>query len=249
MTMTNLTVLRLVGAGIPPYSARGLTQSISPISQSSSMQRTINGRLVDISNPLMRKYGSVVSGNDQQPPAMGNIWPGMVLIVDCISEMSVQGEYPNPENDGSVLGRVYVPGSLRVEDGFTFFRPRLSMMVVSFNIDRDEWGAAIGWSLVLEENEIYTTEPETETEAPSEPTEAPTEPSTGTEAPTEATETEAPTEYPTEPPTATETPSEPTEYPTETTETSELTEGPGYLILEDEGALELEFDGNLLLED
>ena len=39
----------------------------------------------------------------------------------------------------------------RTDAGFIFYRPRLSMRVVSFEVERDEWGAAVAWSMALEE--------------------------------------------------------------------------------------------------
>jgi len=34
---------------------------------------------------------------------------------------------------------------------WTYFRPQLSMRVVSYTVSRDEWGAATSWQLDLEE--------------------------------------------------------------------------------------------------
>lgn len=139
--MANETVLVLSGVGVPPYSARGLTQTLVPIDQSINLARTINGELLDISASQFRKYRSTISGNDQDPPAVDGIWPGMQVTVDCIAELS----YP----EGGTAQRTIV--SSRTADGFVFYRPRLIMRITSFNVQRDEWGAAVDWSMDLEE--------------------------------------------------------------------------------------------------
>lgn len=144
--LTEITELRLTGMGIPPYSARGLTQSLTPIQGAGQMRRTVNGNLRDIADPLFRKYQSGISGADQEPPAIEGIWPGMVLTVDCVTELAFEGE---PSTGGFV--RPAVPDSVREANGFTFYRPRLTMLVTGFNVSRDEWEATISWSLALEE--------------------------------------------------------------------------------------------------
>lgn len=153
--MPDNTILRLAGIGITPYSARGLVEALEPIQQATQLRRTINGALTDLSDAAFQKYAVTITGDDQDPPALGNRWPGLQVVVDCITELSVSGVYEESsegDTEGSVLGRTPVPGSMRTADGFTFFRPRLTMRVVNFNVERDEWGAAIRWSLALEES-------------------------------------------------------------------------------------------------
>lgn len=155
--MSQYTDLVLSGMGIPEYSARGLSQSLVPINQSTRLARTVNGVLLDVSDPIFQKYASVISCSDQEPPALDGIWPGLVLTVDCVVELS----YPSPDEETgtggteteteAVEGRTVVPGSLRTSEGFTFYRPRLTMRVVSFSVNRNEWGAVVDWSLGLEE--------------------------------------------------------------------------------------------------
>jgi hypothetical protein len=144
--LTQITELRLEGMGIPPYSARGLAQTLAPIAGSTQMRRTVNGALRDVADPLFRKYQSTITGGDMDPPALEGIWPGMVLTVDCIPELSFEGE---PSTGG--FTREAVPGSTREANGFTFYRPRLIMLVTGFNVNRDEWEATLSWSLALEE--------------------------------------------------------------------------------------------------
>lgn len=152
----SMTVLTLSGVGVPPYSARGLTQSLAPIGASQQMRRTINGNLRDFSQSQFRKYGSTISGDDQQPPACDGVWPGRIVTVGCIVELAVQGVEPETETGSDseapfVFGRPAVAGSVRTESGFTFYRPVLTMMVTGFNQGRREWEAGVSWSLDLEE--------------------------------------------------------------------------------------------------
>lgn len=161
--MGTTSVLELSGVGVPPYSARGLQQSLDPISSAIAMRRTINGTLVDISDELMRKYQSSITGNDQQPPAVDMVWPGTMLTVDCIVELAfalsgteltdaTEGDVTEDSTELAALaGRPIVPGSLRIESGFAFYRPRLEMMVTAFTVNRDEYQAMTSWTLTLEE--------------------------------------------------------------------------------------------------
>ena len=137
-------VLTLSGIGVPPYSARGASQTIEPIGSSQQMRRTINGELIDISRAEFRKYGSTISCADQQPPAVDGVWPGRVLTMGCISELSYL-------TAGGAPARPLVSGSSRTEGDYTFYRPSLTMRVVAFSQDTDEYGAAVSWSLQLDE--------------------------------------------------------------------------------------------------
>ena len=138
--MANETLLVIAAAGVPPYSARGLTQTLVPLG--GAMRRTINGTLTDVSASQFRKYSSVITCTDQQPPAMSGVWPGQTLTVDCVAELSYLTATGSPE-------RTVV--ATRTEGLFTFYRPRLTMKVADWNTRTDEYGARIGWELTLEE--------------------------------------------------------------------------------------------------
>lgn len=142
--MSGETILAITPFGFSPYSARGLQQTLQHIGQAAALRRTVNGDLVDISSEQFRKYQTTITGNDQEPPAFDSVWPGQQITVDCISEMSFA--------TGGAPGRAVVPGSLRVDGDYTFYRPRLTMRVVSFNVQRDEWQAQTGWTLTAEES-------------------------------------------------------------------------------------------------
>jgi len=137
-------VLTLSGIGVPPWSARGASQTLEPIQASQQLRRTVNGDLIDISRAEFRKYRSRISCADQQPPAVDGVWPGQVVTVGCISELSYL-------TAGGAPSRIPVAGSSRTEGAYTFYRPSLTMRVVSFSQDTDEYAAEVSWSLELEE--------------------------------------------------------------------------------------------------
>lgn len=144
MNGSSSTLLRISAVGMSPYAARGLTQTLNPISQSKDLRRTINGDLVDFSVEQFRKYASVISGSDQMPPGVSGIWPGQAVQVECIAELYYL-------TAGGSAERPVVDGSLRVEGSYTYFRPILDMRVVDFSQSFDEWDAQVSWSLTLEE--------------------------------------------------------------------------------------------------
>lgn len=138
------TLLSISGMGVPPYSARGLQQTLEHIAAAASMRRTINGDLKDLSAPQFRKYASTITCSDQQVPALDGIFPGHVVDVECVARLSyaTSGGSPN---------RPVVPDSEHVEGLFTFYRPRLTMRVMSYSEQEDEYGAVVSWTLTLEE--------------------------------------------------------------------------------------------------
>jgi hypothetical protein len=133
--------LVIAGIGLPAASIRGVTQTLEPIGAAAQLMRTVNGQLIDVSAAAFRKYASTIRCSDQAPPALDGIWPGALVTVDCVAELV------HPQ--GGVAARTVVAS--RTEDGFVFYRPRLSMRVLSFDIDRDEWGEVVAWAMALEE--------------------------------------------------------------------------------------------------
>jgi len=139
----NTTILRLWGIGVPPYSARGIVQTLEPIDAASNIARTINGKLLDMSHDQFKKFKSTLTATDQRPPAVDGVWPGQLVTVDCI-QMLAHMEYTSPS-------REYVPGSEITEAGWNYYRPRLHMMVMNFTLNTDEYPADVGWTMELEE--------------------------------------------------------------------------------------------------
>lgn len=144
MPLTDDTDLIISGMGIPRWSARGLDQTLQPDPASISMRRTVNGDLLDLSSSQFRKYQSTITCRDHRTPAIEGIWPGQELTVDCIAELSYETMSGSPS-------RTVVEGSERVENDYTFYRPRLSMRVAGFRTSRDEFADEVAWTLELVE--------------------------------------------------------------------------------------------------
>jgi hypothetical protein len=132
---------------VPPYSARGLKGTLTPIAAaqgSDKLRRTVNGTLIDISAPQMRKYQLEASGDDMDPPAFDGLWVGMEVLVYCHVEIGRHTASGSPE-------RTPVPGSVRTDGAWTFYRPQLTCRVVELQIERAEWDDKVSWALTLEE--------------------------------------------------------------------------------------------------
>ena len=138
------TVLIITGPGVPPYSARGLQQVLTPIDQAKQTRRTVNGALRDVSAIQMRKYSSQITCTDQLPPSFASLWPGMNVTVECAAELACLQATPleRPAVDGSIV---------LIDDVYLFYRPRLEMRVITFTETVDEYGRTVQWELDLEE--------------------------------------------------------------------------------------------------
>jgi hypothetical protein len=139
----NGTLLELIGVDVAPFAARGLTQTLDNIDQASQLQRSINGEPIDFSAPQFRKYKSTITCTDQLTPLPDDLWPGAIVTVKCVAELMFDPS-AGPEH-------TVVSGSERTDGGRSFYRPVLEMVVVSFTTSTDEYGAAVGWSMDLEE--------------------------------------------------------------------------------------------------
>lgn len=145
MEDNDFTLLRISGAEVPPFSARGLTQTLEPIEAASKLERAVNGQIVDFAIPAMRKYRSRISCNDLNVPAIGGLWPGVQVQVECVAELSF------PTGTPALQERTAVTGSVRTEGNWTFYRPVLDMVCIGWNISEDEYGASVSWSYDFEE--------------------------------------------------------------------------------------------------
>jgi hypothetical protein len=139
------TLLTISGFGSMLYQARGLTQTLEVIKQANQQNRTINGVLLDISNPIFRKYSSKITCTDIDAPPLDNIWPGMTVTVDCAATLC----YPTGRSGSPA--RTEVSGSSWTQGAFTFYRPVLTMLVGNPTEHFEEWKSDVVWSLDLEE--------------------------------------------------------------------------------------------------
>jgi hypothetical protein len=139
------TVLVLEGIGVPLYSTRFATQTLDPIGQAAvNTYRDVNGVLRSVAATQFRKYRSVITCTDMWPFAIGGTWPGQLVTVDCIAHLNYLTSSGSAE-------REVVSGSEREVGLFTFYRPRLEMMVLNFTSAEDENRKDAPWSMELEE--------------------------------------------------------------------------------------------------
>jgi hypothetical protein len=140
----NYTDLVLDPIGVVPYSARGLDQTFAPIGMSAVLKRTVLGDLDNVASDVFKLYKSSITCEDLNVPGLDGIFAGTVLTVDCIFEMSYKTAGGSPS-------RTVVPGSSRTQGIFTFYRPRLTMVITDFNYRKNDWGVNVSWQLDLEE--------------------------------------------------------------------------------------------------
>src|SRR5262249_9159131 len=138
------TMLVVSVMGVPLYSARGLKQTLEPIDGAKNMRRSINGILTDVAHDQFRKYKSKITCSDMRVPAFDGIWPGMTVVVDCVAYLGYPSATGTPQ-------RPVVTGSSFTEGSFTFYRPRLTMLVTANTSEMDEYAGAVPWELDLEE--------------------------------------------------------------------------------------------------
>lgn len=145
LSSTNPTNLVIDGIGVMPYSARGLSQSIDPIAEAIHLERSDNGEFLDFSYSAFHKYKSTITGSDQRPPSVSGKWPGKLVVVECIATLS------HPEYEEFDREPVNYDDAIVYEAGFVIYRPRLTMLVMNFSYEENEFGAVVGWTLELEE--------------------------------------------------------------------------------------------------
>lgn len=139
------TVLELSGIGIADYSARAASQTLEPIgSASANIKRDVNGGLHNLGSGSFQKYKSTIQCQDMRPFIIDGVWPGKLVTVKCVAELSYVTAGGSPS-------RAVVSGSSRTEGSLTYYRPALDMMVVAFSIQVDEWSGDVSWRMDLEE--------------------------------------------------------------------------------------------------
>ncbi len=142
--MANETLLDLSGDGVNPYSARGLKQTLEPIAVAVP-PRTINGGLSNIVPPQFRKFRSTLSCSDTSPPALASLWPGVVVVVNCMAEIAYLTYNGSPVPDRTVIGT-------REDGEYTYDRLQLTMMVMGpWQQTSTEYAGTEEWSIPLEE--------------------------------------------------------------------------------------------------
>jgi len=139
------TDLVISGHGIPRYSARGLTQTLSLIDPSAQLFYSVNGALLNFSPPQFRKFRSTISCTDVLPPALAALWPGVIVDVDCVSPIAYLTSVGSPVPDRTVVRSEIV-------HDHTYDWLRLTMGVIGpWTQSTDEYAAQTSWQLELSE--------------------------------------------------------------------------------------------------
>jgi hypothetical protein len=154
---------------LTPFSAREVIQTLTPIPQG-TLRRTINGTLVCVGNIGHRKFSSTISCKDQSAPAFEGLWKGTLLKVGCVQALThlilkgtkkIQLERePLSLHFVDVSGKVWsakkpkdrqllIPNDF--PGGHISYCPWLIMRVKNYQLETDEWGLTVGWTLELEE--------------------------------------------------------------------------------------------------
>lgn len=137
---------------LPLYAARGITQTLEPIVGvggsggsivGTGARRDVNGNLIDLTNPLFRKYATTVECHDVEAPALDNAWLGMTVQIACACELSYL--------TGGTPQRDSVSGSSHVVGAFTFYRPLLTVMITEISHGFEEYQATYRWKLGAQE--------------------------------------------------------------------------------------------------
>lgn len=143
------TLLVIRGAGIPDYSARGLTQSWAPIDLATDLRRSVNAKLVNFGAPAFKLLKTTVSCTDQRSPPM--LWPGDEVTLECAFYLSYATGATGATASTTQLFTA-ATGSVFTEDGFVFYRPVLDCVFVGWGDNStDEWGASVSWSMDFEQ--------------------------------------------------------------------------------------------------
>ena len=142
--MSDDTLLVLTGIGLPPYSARGLTQTLRSDRggrQSAAHRQWHAGRSVAGAVPQV-SLDHPLPGSAGAGPRWHLAGKGRDRELRCRALLSIN------RCAGEDLS---CPASQRTEGSFIFYRPQLVMQVVGFTMEKDEYGAATSWTLELEE--------------------------------------------------------------------------------------------------
>lgn len=115
------TTLVISGVTLPEYACLGLVEDLGVIDQAKQNKRTVNGGLIDLSDPNFRKRTWRLSANEAIDfPDFSNLWPGALVTITTISKFN--------NSTISFTGRV-----------------------MDFESSFDEWAARYDWSIDVEE--------------------------------------------------------------------------------------------------
>ncbi len=137
------TLLIMTPIGVPLYSARGLTQTLTPTQAAKpAPRRTINSTARFLGGSQMKKFDSTITCTDVNAPPFSGLWPGDLVTVQCVEELSYHTDTGSPERTVVIS---------RVVGAFTLYRPEIEFMVVDWNDSYQEYPDQHGWQLTLTE--------------------------------------------------------------------------------------------------
>jgi hypothetical protein len=140
------TLLTISSFGTLLYQARGLSQTLEPISEAIQLERTINGVMTDFSAPQFRKYKTKITcPSDVNAPPLDGVFPGMQVEIGCAVGLAFATGLVGAPFQEPVSGSLYTDGA------YTFYRPEFEMIIRIFETHFDEWKNIVGWSLEAEE--------------------------------------------------------------------------------------------------
>lgn len=123
--MSDYTLLSIDGITFPDAAVRGISVTLR-LDANGSLERDVNGTLVDLTLTGFQKYSASVSCTDQEAPALTGIYKGSgPHTVTLIPNLGVSNM-----TDGTLV---------------------LSMMVDELEVSDHEWDATVDWSLELVE--------------------------------------------------------------------------------------------------
>jgi hypothetical protein len=121
--MPYATLLSIDGIDLGDYATRGLSQTLTPIPASAVIRRTVNGTARNVAGLQFQKYSTKITCRDQEGPGFIDVWPGKLITITCLPDMA--GGYPEDQESPLVL----------------------YCMVEAWDVDKDEAGHMVGWSL------------------------------------------------------------------------------------------------------
>ncbi len=157
--------------GLPPFSARGCEQELTPIT-TGEFHRNINGDLVYLGSNIHAKYKSTIKCSDKAAIATDGLYRGSEIELGCIQRLW-QKFTPNQAelhlDKTPVSGSLYAYSEEKLEiaiiqvdgkrvlletpnpGGYICYRPLLNMRVIQYSLHTNEWGIKVGWQMECEE--------------------------------------------------------------------------------------------------
>lgn len=137
------TLLTISGFGqMYQAQARGMRQSLKVIDAAKKFKETTSGITTFVGNPIFFKYETVILCTDMNAPPLDNVWPGLVVTIQCALTLGyLNGNPGSPE-------QTVVAGSMWTIGGYTFYQPQMICIVLEPDPGEfDEYGCAYSWGL------------------------------------------------------------------------------------------------------